>query len=108
MEGRKIRKGKSDEMVNAIEAIYNGDLNLSLKGPKRNSAYRKKLAEIDEMERTIEANCGKDIVRKLEETAIDLEEIVAKDHFVMGFMWGARLMLAIFDDEPDTFGYQEE
>ena len=38
----------------------------------------------------------------LETAIIDLEGVMSKDSFILGFQWGAKLILSIFDDEPDS------
>ena len=108
MEEAKVRKGKSKEMINMIEAIYYGDLNLPSKGPKKDSEYEIKQGERDAMLTAAKQALGKEWVRKLEDAMIAIEEVVARDHFVVGFQWGAKMMLSILGNEPDTFGYQED
>jgi len=44
----------------------------------------------------------------LENAIIDLEGVMSKDSFILGFQWGAKLMLSILGKEPDSlsFDYQ--
>ena len=95
-------------MENLIEKIYKGELDVLGKRPRRASGYRKVQRGINAYVKEVANYMGKAHGECLENAIIDLEELVGRDHFILGFQWGAKMMLSILGDEPDTFGYQCE
>lgn len=93
---------------NLIEDIFYGNLDPSIHGPAVGSEYRKRYDDIYVLTDAAETEENKETFRKLDDSISALEEVVARDYFILGFQWGAKMMLSILGDAPETFGYQDE
>ena len=89
--------------MNMIKELYEGNLDVSRLHPKADSEYWKALDGIGAFLDKAKETWGWEQSESLENALIDLEGVMSKDSFILGFQWGAKLMLSIFGDEPDTF-----
>lgn len=74
-----------DTKSNLIEAIFYGDLDPSKHGPAVDSEYRKRYDRISELTDAVETEATKDTCRRLDDAVVALEEVVARDYFILGF-----------------------
>ena len=95
-------------MKNMIEELYYGNLDLTLLRPKLDSEYCKKHREINELLKKLDPYITKEDAIALHDNIISLEEIVGRSYFVIGFQWGAKLLMSVFDYEPDMFTFQND
>lgn len=95
-------------MENLIEKIYKGKLDITRMGPKKGAEYWQIQDRVNFYVKETSKTMGKAHGESLENAVIDLEELVGRDHFILGFQIGAKLALAILGDEPDSFGYHGE
>ena len=95
-------------MKNLIEELYYGNLDLASMRPELNSEYSKKHREINALLRKADSQLSLTDVMQLENTIVSLEEIVGRSYFTIGFQWGAKLILSIFDYEPDMFAFEDD
>ena len=90
-------------MTNMIEELFYGNLDPTLIEVKRDSDYHKKRAAISTILESLES-CG--YAREstqLEELISDLDYLVSRAYFTIGFRWGARMALSIMDDTDEVF-----
>ncbi len=90
-------------MTDMIDELFNGNLDLSMVELKRGSAYYKKRHEILTLIESLEDTEHEKVSSKLSDAINDLDYIVSRAYFTIGFRWGARMALAILNDEHDTF-----
>lgn len=95
-------------MENLIEKIYNGELDVPNMGPKKETEYWKIQDRVNFYVKEISKTMGRAHGETLGNTVIDLEELVGRDHFILGFQLGAKLTFAILGDVPDSFAYNPE
>ena len=90
-------------MKDMIDEMFHGNLNLSLLELKKGSAYYKKRHEILTIIESLEETKNETISSQLSDALNDLDYIISRAYFTIGFRWGARMALAILNDEHDTF-----
>jgi len=95
-------------MENLIEKIYKGKLDVTRMGPKKGTEYWQSQDRVNFYVKEIAKTMGKAHGESLENAVIDLEELVGRDHFILGFQLGAKLTFAILGDVPDSFAYNPE
>lgn len=95
-------------MENLIEEIYKGKLDITRMGPKKGSEYCQIQDRVNFYVKETSKTMGKAHGESLENAVIDLEELVGRDHFILGFQMGAKLTFSILGDEPDSFAYKPE
>ena len=90
-------------MGNMIDDLFYDNLDPTLIEIKRGSDYYKKRAAISTLLESLES-CG--YAREstqLEEMISDLDYLVSRAYFTIGFRWGARMALSIMDDSGEVF-----
>lgn len=90
-------------MTDMIDELFNGNLDLSMVELKRGSAYNKKRHEILTLIEAIGDAGNEKEADKLSDALNDLDYIVSRAYFTIGFRWGARMALSMLNDEHDTF-----
>ena len=90
-------------MTNIIDELFHGNLDPSLLELKKGSAYNKKRHEILTLIDAIGEAGNEKEADKLSDALNDLDYIISRAYFTIGFRWGARLALAIMNDAHDTF-----
>ena len=90
-------------MTDIIDDLFHGNLDPSLLDLKKGSAYNKKRHEIFTLIDSIEEAGVEKEAKRLGDAIGDLDCIISKASFTIGFRWGARMALAILNDEHDTF-----
>ena len=90
-------------MTDIIDNLFHGNLDPSLLDLKKGSDYNKKRHEILSIIDTIKDAGKEKEATKLSDAIGDLDCIISRAYFTIGFRWGARMALAILNDEHDTF-----
>lgn len=90
-------------MKDMIDELFNGNLDLSLLGLKKGSAYNKKRHEILPLIESLEDTEHEKVSSQLSDAINDLDYITSRAYFTIGFRWGARMALDILSDNHDTF-----
>ena len=90
-------------MINMIDELFNGNLDLSMVELKKGSAYYKKRREILTLIESLEDTEHEKVSSQLSNAINDLDYIISRAYFTIGFRWGARMAMAILSDEHDTF-----
>ena len=88
--------------MNMIEELYEGNLDVSKLQPKTDSEYWKALDKIGLFLEKVKEAWGWEQSDNLENAIIEFEGAMSKDSFILGFQWGAKLMLSILGDAPDS------
>ena len=86
-----------------IDELFHGNLDLSMVELKKGSAYYKKRHEILTLMESLEETEHEKTAVQLSDALNDLDYIISRAYFTIGFRWGARMALAILNDEHDTF-----
>ena len=89
-------------MVNMIDELFHGNLDLSMVELKKGSAYYKKRHEILTLIESLEDTEHEKTFSQLSDAINDLDYII-RAYFTIGFRWGARMALDMLNDKHDTF-----
>ena len=90
-------------MPDILDELFFGNLDPSLFTVKKGSDYNKLHSEISTLLEKI-ADSGYEHESKLLEDALNkIDSITSRAYFTVGFRWGARIALAISNDNSDTF-----
>ena len=90
-------------MINMIDEPFHGNLDLSMVELKRGSAYYKKRHEILTLMESLEETEHEKTAVQLSDALNDLDYIISRAYFTIGFRWGARMALDMLNDKHDTF-----
>ena len=90
-------------MINMIDELFHGNLDLSMVELKKGSAYYKKRHEILTLIESLEGTEHEKVSAQLSDAINDLDYIISRAYFTIGFRWGARMALDIMSDKHDTF-----
>ena len=90
-------------MPDMIDDLFYGNLDPALLEIKRGSDYNKKRAAITTVLETLEEAGYAQEASRLGDLLNDLDYLVSRAYFTVGFRWGARMALAIMDDSSDVF-----
>lgn len=90
-------------MSDMIDDLFHGNLDLSLLEFKKDSAYNKKRSEILTLIDSLEEVGQEKAASRLSDALNDLDYIISRAYFTIGFRWGARMALAMLNDDYDTF-----
>ena len=90
-------------MINMIDELFHGNLDLSMVELKKGSAYYKKRHEILTLIESLEDTEHEKTFSQLSDAINDLEYILSRAYFTIGFRWGARMALDMLSDKHDTF-----
>ena len=90
-------------MPDMIDELFYGNVDLSLLEIKKGSDYNKKCSRVATLlEELEEQNCPA-LAKGLGDAISDLDSIVSRTYFSVGFRWGARMALAIMSEDPNMF-----
>ena len=90
-------------MTDMIDELFNGNLDPTMVELKKGSAYYKKRHEILTLVDSLEEAGQEKAAARLSDALNDLDYIISRAYFTIGFRWGARMALDIMSDEHDTF-----
>ena len=90
-------------MNDMIDELFNGNIDLSLLEMKKGSAYYKKRHEILTLIESLEDTEHEKVSARISDAINDLDYIISRAYFTIGFRWGARMALAMLNDDHDTF-----
>ena len=90
-------------MPDMIDDLFYGKLDPALLEIKRGSDYNKKRAAITTVLESLEEVGYAQEASRLGELFNELDCVVSRAYFTVGFRWGARMVLAIMDDSSDVF-----
>ena len=90
-------------MINMIDELFHGNLDLSMVELKKGSAYYKKRHEILTLMESLENTEYEKTAVQLSDALNDLDYIISRAYFTIGFRWGARMALDMLNDKHDTF-----
>ena len=90
-------------MQDMIDELFHGNLDPDLLELKKGSAYNKKRHEILTLIESLEDNGNKQEAVRLGDAISDLDYIVSRAYFSIGFRWGARMAIAMMTDDHSTF-----
>ena len=90
-------------MTDMIDELFNGNLDLTMVELKKGSAYYKKRHEILTLIEALEETEHEKMSGQLSDAINDLDYIISRAYFTIGFRWGARMALSMLNDEHDTF-----
>ena len=90
-------------MKDMIDELFSGNLDLTLVELKKGSAYYKKRHEILTLIEALEETEHEKMSAQLSDAINDLDYIISRAYFTIGFRWGARMAIAMLSDEHDTF-----
>ena len=90
-------------MSDMIDELFNGNVDLSLLEMKKGSAYYKKRHEILTLIESLEDTEHEKVSARISDAINDLDYIISRAYFTIGFRWGARMALAMLNDDHDTF-----
>lgn len=90
-------------MGNMIDDLFYGNLDPTLIEIKRGSDYYKKRAAISTLLESLEGSGYVQESTQLGGLINDLDCLVSRAYFTIGFRWGARMALSIMDDTGDVF-----
>lgn len=93
-------------MIEILRALYQGDFDVMELRIKSDSRYMKKATLISDR---IALLCGEN--DEMRESTSNLlssyEDEIAFSHFALGARWGARIMLALLEENDETFVKKE-
>lgn len=90
-------------MDDMIDALFHGNLDLSLLDLKKDSQYYKTRNEILNILESLESPETKKKTDHLSDALNDLDYVISHAYFTIGFRWGARMMLSMLNDDHGTF-----
>ena len=85
-------------MADIIGELFFGNLDLSMFEAKRDSQYNRKREEITKILDALTVTHAKE-ASELVDAVNDFDVIASREYFSIGFRWGARVMLAIINDD---------
>ena len=89
-----------DDMINEL---FYGNLDLSLMELKRGSDYNKKRSQVMTILDDLEGQISERSIQSLRDALNELDLLTSHAYFTIGFRWGARMLLSIFDDDESLF-----
>ena len=90
-------------MPDIIDELFHGNLDPNLFELKKGSAYNKKRHEILTIIDELEANGSIKEAKFLGDKLNELDYIVSRAYFSVGFRWGAQMAIAMMHDDHSTF-----
>ena len=90
-------------MTDMIDELFHGNLDPNLLELKKGSAYNKKRHEILTLIEAIEEAGNEKDAARLGEALNDLDYIISRAYFSIGFRWGAQMVMAMLNDDHSTF-----
>ena len=90
-------------MTDMIDELFQGKLDLSMFELKKGSEYYNKRNEIVSLLEALENPETKEKTERVRDALNDLDYVISRAYFTIGFRWGARMALSILSDESDLF-----
>ena len=90
-------------MPDMIDELFHGNLDPNLFELKKGSAYNKKRHEILTIIDALAESGSTKEAKLLGDALNDLDYIISRAYFSVGFRWGARMAIAMMNDDHSTF-----
>ena len=89
--------------MNMIKELFYGNLGVDALGIKKTSEYAKFQHRINAMVEDMEKHVPKEQCEKLLNCIAELDDCISIAYFSLGFRWGARMIMSVMVDDPETF-----